>query len=134
MLSASKQNIEEKMQKVLGRATDELGLDTKKMKLECNDQHGYFFRVTLAEEHALRQNKSFRIIDAVKGGVRFTNSKLESLNESYSNIKQSYEQQQRSIVQEILDVAGKSCKYNKSNIQTERSNRLTSSRSKSVFT
>lgn len=106
-LFTKKQEVEEKMQKVLKRAVEELGLDSKKMKLECNDQHGYFFRVTLAEEHALRQNKRFKIIDAVKGGVRFTNDKLESLNESYSSIKQSYEQQQRSIVQEILEVAGK---------------------------
>lgn len=106
-LSSKKQEVEEKMQKVLKRAVDELGLDQKKMKLECNDQHGYFFRVTLAEEHALRQNKKFKIIDAVKGGVRFTNDKLEGLNESYSGIKQNYEQQQRSLVQEILEVAGK---------------------------
>lgn len=106
-LQIQKQDIEEKMQKVLKRAVDELGLEPKKMKLECNDQHGYFFRVTLAEEHALRQNKSFKIIDAVKGGVRFTNDKLEHLNQSYSSIKESYEQQQRSIVLEVLDVAGK---------------------------
>lgn len=101
------------MQKLLRRAMDDLGLDAKKLKLECNDQHGYFFRVTLADEHALRQNKNFKIIDAVKGGVRFTNNKLESLNESYSSIKQNYEQQQRSIVLEILEVACKFCHFSK---------------------
>lgn len=106
-LFASKQEIEEKMQRLLRSAADELGLEAKKVKLECTDQRGYFFRVTLAEEHVLRQNKKFKVIDAVKGGARFTSDKLESLNEAYANVKQSYEQQQRSIVQEILEVAGK---------------------------
>lgn len=105
-LFTNKQEIEEKMQKLLKKAAEDLDLDSKKLKLECNDQHGYFFRITLADEKALRQNKRFKIIDAVKGGVRFTNDKLESLNEAYSNVKQNYEKQQRSIVLEILEVAG----------------------------
>lgn len=107
-LAKSKQEVEEKMQRLVGRVVDDLHFDNaKRIKLECNDQHGYFFRVTLAEEQALRQNKQYRIIDAVKGGVRFTHDKLEKLNETYTNIKQSYELQQKSLVEEIINVAGK---------------------------
>lgn len=106
-LSISKRETEEKMQKLLGKVANELGFENaKKIKLECNDQHGYYFRVTLTEEQALRQNKKYRIIDAVKGGVRFTNDKLETLNEVYKRVKYNYEQQQRSLVQEIFEVAG----------------------------
>ncbi|KAK4883145.1 hypothetical protein RN001_006464 [Aquatica leii] len=105
-LSNKKASIEEKMQKALRRAADDLGFESgKSIKLECTDQHGYFFRVTLREEHALRKNKNFEVIDAVKGGVRFTNDKLKSLNENYYDIKESYEQQQKSLVKEVFDIA-----------------------------
>lgn len=95
------------MQRLLSKVADDLGFENaKKIKLECNDQHGYFFRVTLSEEQVLRQNKQYRIIDAIKGGVRFTNNKLEALNESYKQVKANYEEQQRSLVQQIFEVAG----------------------------
>lgn len=90
------------MQKLLRKATDDLGV----VKLECTDQHGYFFRMTLKEEHALLGNKQYTIIDAVKGGVRFTNDKLTEINEDYRGLKESYEQQQRAVVEQILDIAG----------------------------
>lgn len=100
--------IEEKMQKALRRAAQDLGFESgKSVKLDCTDQHGYFFRVTLKEEHALRQNKNYQIIDAIKGGVRFRDDKLSKLNEEYSDIKKNYEQQQKNIVKEIFEVAGK---------------------------
>lgn len=96
------------MQRELKKAMDELGFDNaKKIKLECDEQHGYFFRVTIAEEPVLRQKKKFRIIDAVKGGVRFTNDKLEDLNSSYSRIKQNYKDQQKVLEEEIFNIAGR---------------------------
>jgi DNA mismatch repair protein MSH2 len=105
-ISESKQRIEEKMQKLLRNAANDLGFDEDKtIKLECNDQHGYFFRVTLKEEHALRSNSRYKIIDAVKGGVRFTNDKLGDLNADYSEAKAAYEDQQKTIIAEIFDVA-----------------------------
>lgn len=94
------------MQKLLRRVTDDLEVDAKKLKLECNDQHGYFFTITLTDEHILRQNKKCTVIDTVKGRVRFTYEKLSGLNEAYSSVKESYEQQQSSIVSEVLEVAG----------------------------
>jgi DNA mismatch repair protein MSH2 len=62
--------------------------------------------VTLKEEHALRSNSRYKIIDAVKGGVRFTNDKLGDLNADYSEAKAAYEDQQKTIIAEIFDVAG----------------------------
>ncbi|XP_063906201.1 DNA mismatch repair protein Msh2 [Zophobas morio] len=102
----NKQRIEEKMQKLLRNAASDLGFEEDKtIKLECNDQHGYFFRVTLKEEHALRSNSRYKILDAVKGGVRFTNDKLMDLNSDYSEAKAAYEEQQKGIITEMFDVA-----------------------------
>lgn len=95
------------MQRVLRHAAEDLGFEEgKTIKLECNDQHGYFFRVTLKEEHALRKSKNYKIIDAIRGGVRFTNNKLTELNKDYEIIKEEYMERQKAVVAEIFDVAG----------------------------
>lgn len=95
------------MQKLLDTCADELELESgKTMKLDRTDQHGYFFRVTLKEEKSLREAKKFQIIDVIKGGVRFTNKKLSELNESYGEFKEAYEAGQKSVVQELLGIAG----------------------------
>lgn len=95
------------MQKVLRYAAEDLGFEEgKTIKLECTDQHGYFFRVTLKEEQALRKSKNYKIIDAIKGGVRFTNSKLTELNKDYETIKEEYVERQKTVVAEIFEVAG----------------------------
>ncbi|KAL3277162.1 hypothetical protein HHI36_012514 [Cryptolaemus montrouzieri] len=104
-LYEEKQKYEEKMQKLLRRATDDLGFEDGKVKLECTDQHGYFFRVTLKEEPLLRGNKNYNIIDAIKGGVRFTNDKLSEFNEDYRGLKENYLQQQKAVVEQVLDIA-----------------------------
>ncbi|KAF5287694.1 hypothetical protein FQA39_LY15794 [Lamprigera yunnana] len=105
-LAEKKIVIEEKMNNALRKAADELGFESgKSIKLECTEQHGYFFRVTLREEQTLRKNKHFEIIDAIKGGVRFINEKLKSLNEQYADIKVNYEQLQKSVVEKIFEVA-----------------------------
>lgn len=96
------------MQKVLRQAAGDLGLEEgKTIKLECNDQYGYFFRVTIKEEQALRRNKQYDILNVAKGGVRFRNNKLTNLNEEYSEVKSNYEHHQKTVVSEVLEVAGK---------------------------
>ncbi|KAJ8919097.1 hypothetical protein NQ315_012082 [Exocentrus adspersus] len=105
-LHIKKEKIGEKMQKVLRHAATDLGFEEgKTIKLECNDQHGYFFRVTLKEEQALRRSKNYTIIDAIKGGVRFTNDKLTDLNRDYEIIKDEYMDRQKTVVAEIFEVA-----------------------------
>ncbi|XP_018332037.1 DNA mismatch repair protein Msh2 [Agrilus planipennis] len=101
-----KQRLEEKIQKVFRRACDELNMEKGKgVKLECNDQHGYHFRVTLKEESSLRKQKSFQIIDSLNKGVRFTNEKLSEINERYMELNKEYEDVQKNLVKEIIDVA-----------------------------
>lgn len=86
-------------------ATDLKLANAKSVKLESNGQIGYYFRVTLKDEKVLRNNRSYRMIDTNKNGVRFRNTILEDVNEVYLKARREYEQQQQSVVKEIMGVA-----------------------------
>nr|CAD7587022.1 unnamed protein product [Timema genevievae] len=77
----------------------------KTLKLESNNQLGYFFRVTLKEEKVLRDNKKYQTLDTNKSGVRFRNSALADLNSDYQHHKEQYSEQQKAIVAEIIGIA-----------------------------
>lgn len=94
---------ESKMDKIHSKAINDLGIDG--LKLEYVSHLGYHFRITLKDESGLRGNKKYKTIDTLKGGVRFTNDALESLNEDFLGAKEDYEKQQQSIVEEVVRVA-----------------------------
>lgn len=95
--------LEVKMRTVHSKVIDDLGIDA--VKLDCVSHLGYHFRVTLRDESCLRKNKKYRIIDTLKGGVRFTNDTLENLNNDFMNTRDEYEKQQQNIVDEVIGVA-----------------------------
>lgn len=102
------EEVEEKLNRQLHKAADDLSMDAgKTIKLESNQQNGYYFRITLKEEKVLRNNKNYTIIDSNKAGVRFRNSKLRDLNEDYLLLREKYETSQKSVVTEIMGIAGK---------------------------
>uniref|UniRef100_A0A1I8AEZ6 DNA_MISMATCH_REPAIR_2 domain-containing protein n=1 Tax=Steinernema glaseri TaxID=37863 RepID=A0A1I8AEZ6_9BILA len=81
-------------------------LDNDSIKLDVNAQYGYFFRVTLKEERAIRGSKDVRILDSSKGsGVRFTTKELDSLNQDNVSLITEYEEGQDLLKKMVLEVA-----------------------------
>ncbi|KAJ2951082.1 hypothetical protein O0L34_g5462 [Tuta absoluta] len=100
------QQLQKSADKELLRAARDLGLEAgKTIKMETNPQNGYHFRVTLKEEQALRGNKRYTIIDAIKGGVRFKTDALENITTEYMDLKSAYEKEQDKVVAEIVSIA-----------------------------
>ncbi|KAF7233145.1 hypothetical protein EG68_09872, partial [Paragonimus skrjabini miyazakii] len=98
--------LEESIEEEFGRCARKLNLDPgKSVKLDSNEQLGYFMRVTLKEEKSLREFKSFQILDAQKGGVRFRNAAMSHLNDNHLEVKREYTEAQKSIVDEVLRIA-----------------------------
>jgi len=99
-------NVEQKVRDQEGKASAELGVERGKvLKLEHSGQHGYYFRLTMKEEKIVRGNKNFTIMEANKSGIKFRNSKLEQLNDSHSDLSKKYEDQQKSIVSEMVAIS-----------------------------
>lgn len=98
---------EERIQRQLGKAADDLGMEAgKTLKLESNQQLGYYFRITLKEEKILRNNKRYTILDSNKAGVRFRNSKLSELNDEFIVARNKYLERQKDVITEIMGIAG----------------------------
>ena len=59
------------------------------------------------DEKNLRNNRKYVIIDTNKAGVRFRNEMLRELNDQYIVSKENYLEQQKSVVDEIIEIACK---------------------------
>lgn len=98
---------EETIQKQLNKAASDLCLETgKTLKLESNQQFGYYFRITLKEEKILRNNKHYTILDSNKAGIRFRNNKLNELNDDFIDARNKYLERQKDVIAEIVGIAG----------------------------
>lgn len=106
-LKETMDELEEKMQSQVNKAANDLDIEAgKTLKIESNQQFGYYFRVSLKEEKVLRNKKNYTILDSNKSGVRFRNAKLTELNEDYVAARDKYSTQQKSVVTEIIGIAG----------------------------
>lgn len=98
--------IEEEMNREHAKVATDLNLDRgSTIKLELVGHLGYHFRIK--DESKIRGNKKYPVLVAVKAGVRFTTEKLKDLNEKFSEKRTVYEEQQQSIVNEVIRVARK---------------------------
>lgn len=99
-------SVEAKVDRNLNICASELGLEAGKvLKLEHSSIHGYYFRLTMKDEKAVRNDRSYNVIEANKSGIKFRNGKLEALNDEHTDLSDRYEKQQSAIVQEMLGVA-----------------------------
>ena len=110
LLEQQKKSTEEEINVVWQEAADDLTMERdKQLKLEKNNQHGYFFRLTKKDETAARSKLSksaqFQILEAKKDGSKFTNKKLRALSQKRLEIDRTYEAKQKHLVQRVLDVA-----------------------------
>jgi len=97
-------DIEGKLQECKNRAASDLGIASLKLE-ESPVVGGFYFRVTLKEGGGLPKNKNYTIIDQPKTGIRFRNAQLSRLNDEHQDVKRRYEDQQKSVVAEVMDVA-----------------------------
>ncbi|GLH03733.1 DNA mismatch repair protein spellchecker 1 [Gryllus bimaculatus] len=94
------------MENQVPKVASDLGLEAgKSVKLESSPHLGYYCRITLKEEKILRNKKQYEIIDTSKSGVRFRNAKMSHLNSTYQEAWSKYNEQQKSVVTDLIDVA-----------------------------
>ncbi|KZC10857.1 DNA mismatch repair protein Msh2, partial [Dufourea novaeangliae] len=102
--------IETTLQVQLGKVANDLSIEAgKTLKLESNQQLGYYFRITLKEEKVLRNKKQYTILDSNKGGIRFRSSRLSDLNDAYITARDKYTVEQKKVVAEIIEIAAGYC-------------------------
>lgn len=98
---------EETIQQQLNKAANDLCLEAGKViKLENNQQFGYYFRITLKEEKILRNKKHYTILDSNKAGIRFRNNRLNELNDDFTDARNKYMERQKDVITEIVGIAG----------------------------
>ena len=79
----------------------------KELKLEHNNMHGWFLRLTKKDETRARKklSASYQVLEAKKDGTKFTNKKLRALSQKRVDLDRSYETQQKHLVDRVVDVA-----------------------------
>lgn len=97
--------IESKMKKETKKCAKIAEIPEGSFKLEYTSHIGFHFRSTRKEDQKLRQHSIFKTIDTARGGIRFTTDTLKDLNVDYADLKETYEDKQKVIVQEIVKVA-----------------------------
>lgn len=97
------------MEKTHSKMCDAFGLEKdKKIKLEKHSQFGYCFRVIGRPEATKVRNKSeYYELATVKSGTFFTSRSLKDLSVRYTELSSSYNQKQKGLEKEVLDIVGK---------------------------
>ncbi|CAO4361538.1 unnamed protein product [Caenorhabditis nigoni] len=72
--------------------------ECENMKLDKNSQYGYYFRVTLKDEKAIRK-KDVQILETTKGsGVKFTVSDLTEINDEFLEYHVKYTRAEEEVI------------------------------------
>lgn len=98
-------DIEEKLERMCDKTAKELDLPPKGVKLESNPLNGYYFRISRKDDAALKKIKNHKVIATNKDGIKFQTEKLETVNDEFIGLKESYEEEQKTVVDEILRIS-----------------------------
>ena len=107
-LQKQKDTLEKEIRDAFADASDDLGMERdKQLKLEHNNMHGWFMRLTKKDETSVRKklSVSYQILEAKKDGTKFTNKKIRGLSEQRVSLDRSYDAKQRHLVDRVVDVA-----------------------------
>lgn len=107
-IQQQKDALEEDIRKAFAAASDDLGMERdKQLKLEHNNMHGWFMRLTKKDETSVRKklSVSYQILEAKKDGTKFTNKRLRALSEQRVALDRNYDAKQRHLVERVVDVA-----------------------------
>ena len=79
----------------------------KVLKLEHNNMHGWYLRLTKKDEVTVRKKllANYQVLEAKKDGTKFTNKQLRALSCKRTDLDRMYASQQRQLVERIVDVA-----------------------------
>lgn len=98
-------DIEDKLDRLCDKTAKELDLAPKSVKLESNPLNGYYFRISRKDDASLKRIKDVKVIATNKDGIKFQTSKLESVNDEWIGLKESYEEAQKTVVDQILQIS-----------------------------
>jgi len=107
-IQQQKDALEEDIRNAFAAASDDLGMERdKQLKLEHNNMHGWFMRLTKKDETSVRKklSVSYQILEAKKDGTKFTNKRLRALSEQRVALDRNYDAKQRHLVERVVDVA-----------------------------
>lgn len=106
--SAQLDALKKKMNKELERVSGELSLEIeKKLRLEKHSLYGYCFKVIGRTEASKVRNKSgYFELTTQKAGTYFTSSRLKEASSTFTDISKSYDEAQRGLVKEVIDIVG----------------------------
>ncbi|KAI7895639.1 muts domain V-domain-containing protein [Mucor mucedo] len=99
------------MEEVHDRMCSTLSLEKdKKVKLEIHATYGYCFRVLGRTEASKVRNKSeYFELATQKSGTFFTSSALKGLSKTYSQLSSSYNEKQKGLEKEVLEIVATYC-------------------------
>ncbi|CDW56800.1 DNA mismatch repair protein Msh2 [Trichuris trichiura] len=99
------QRLDEKLEKSFDHMSQSLNLEKgKTVKMEWNKQYGYCFRVTIKSQHCLKNQRGIQILDTLKGGIKFTDSRTSHLSEKMTEVKRKYGELQKKTVDTMVEV------------------------------
>lgn len=101
----------DQMQPEQERVAEDLGMEMNaKLKMDKNNQYGYFFRIARADAGVLsKKGGKYQELTTQKSGVFFTTPKLREISKELLKIITKYEELQASLVKEITDIVKTYC-------------------------